>query len=355
MRKTVLGNGRVALGMSGGVDSSVAAALLRDAGYEVVGVTLRFCDAPSQQTAEADAADVCRKLGIAHTVFSATERFDERVVRPFVAGYAKGLTPSPCVGCNATCKMPSLSDAADAAGCDLVATGHYARVVDFPATGRFAVKRALDPAKDQSYMLGLLGQETLSRLMLPLGAMTKLDVRLIAADLGLSVAEKPDSQDNCFVEGDYRDFLRARGCTPRPGAIVTASGERVGTHEGLAFYTLGQRKGIGVAAPQPYYVIGKRTDENELVVGFKDETLIRGVETAPAVWQAFTPTTAPSDAMVKLRYRSEAAPCIIGPADEGGVRIELRSPRPVTAPGQYAVWYTGDTVVGAAMIKEVWQ
>lgn len=347
----------VALGMSGGVDSAVSAALLLRAGCRVLGVTCRFHDdeASVQAEAEADAAAVCALLGIPHVVRESAASFERCVVQPFVDAYAQGLTPSPCVSCNACCKMPSLLEAASEHGCDNVATGHYARIARLTRNGRFVVKTALDARKDQSYMLSLLSQEQLSRLVLPLGAMTKTDVRLIAADLGLHVAEKPESQDNCFVEGDYRDFLRERGVQDEPGDIVDRTGAVLGRHGGLANYTVGQRKGIGIAAEEPYYVVEKRAETGQLVVGFAEDTLIRAVRVRTMNWQAFESLDEPCGAMVKLRYRSRAVPCIMEPEGSGGVRIELRSPQPTTAPGQYAVLYEGDTVLGGGMIEEVEQ
>ena len=202
-------------------------------------------------------------------------------------------------------------------------------------------------------MLALLSQEQLARLVLPLGGTTKAEVRVLAADLGLPVAEKPESQDVCFIEGDYRAFLRARGVDDRPGAIVDCAGAVLGRHDGLANYTVGQRKGIGVAAPEPYYVVAKRPETSELVVGFADEARISSVLTGPVRWQALACLDGPRAASVKLRYRSRAVPCIIEPEPEGRVRAVLREPQPTTAPGQFAVFSVGDTVLGGGMIEEV--
>ena len=348
-------SGRIALGMSGGVDSAVSAALLMRAGYEVVGVTCRFRDNAATERAAADAAAVCSQLGIRHETPECVGEFERCVVEPFVSSYAAGLTPSPCVGCNARCKMPALVRVADELGCDRIATGHYARIARLSDSGRFVVKRALDARKDQSYMLSLLSQEQLARLVLPLGAMTKAEVRVIAADLGLVVAEKAESQDNCFIEGDYRPFLRARGVEDAPGDIVDRMGNVLGCHEGLANYTVGQRKGIGIAAAAPYYVVEKRAGSNELVVGFAEEALAKAVRTGRMNWQAFATLDGPRAAMAKLRYRSRATPCIIEPQNGQGVRIAMRTPQPTTAPGQYAVLYEGDTVLGGGMIEEVEQ
>ncbi|MEG1827641.1 MAG: tRNA 2-thiouridine(34) synthase MnmA [Gordonibacter sp.] len=345
--------GRVALGMSGGVDSSVSAALLMRAGYEVVGVTCRFQDNAAADAAAADAASVCAVLGIASVERTCVAAFERKVVEPFAASYANGLTPSPCVGCNALCKLPGLMAAADELGCDRVATGHYARIVQLADSGRFAVLTALDARKDQSYMLSLLSQEQLSRLVLPLGGMTKPEVRILASDLGLSVAEKPESQDVCFIDGDYREFLEQRGVVDKPGLVVDRAGVVLGRHEGLAGFTVGQRKGIGIAAAEPYFVVEKRVETGELVVGYAPEAQVVRVRVGRVNWQAIEGLEGLEDATVKLRYRSTAAPCIIEPEPEGGVRVTLRSPQPTTAPGQFAVFYRGSTVLGGGMIEEV--
>ena len=376
---------RVALGMSGGVDSSVSVEILKRAGYDVVGVTCVFQEGESSYAAARDAADVCRRMGVFHVVRDCTALFDEQVVRPFVQGYASGLTPSPCVGCNANAKFPSLLAAADDLGCDLVATGHYARIVRLretepeqepksksvsgsgpapeqeqeqeqkqePAPERYAVMAALDARKDQSYMLAMLTQEQLSRIVFPLGAMTKAEVRIIATDLGLEVADKPESQDVCFIDGDYRPFLHARGFIDVPGPIVNGRGKVLGHHEGLSNYTVGQRKGIGVSGPEPYYVIGKRVEDHALVVGCASEAKISAVVVENANWQAVPSLAKPCEAMVKLRYRSAPAACVIEPLGNGHVLVRLRSPQPTTAPGQYAVFYMGATVLGGGMIEEV--
>lgn len=387
---------RVALGMSGGVDSAVAAAVLLRAGHEVVGVTCRFQGAGASGQAERDAADVCRHLGIPHIVHRCEGLFAHQVVSPFVRAYADGLTPSPCVRCNALVKVPALMEAADACGCTAVATGHYARVAQLARPGadgradrlpgsapnsapvregaahaasgqetaapsgavpwqpgRFVVKRALDARKDQSYMLAMLGQEALSRLLLPLGGLTKAEVRIMAADLGLPVAEKAESQDICFAPQGYRALLAAHGLADEPGPIVDVHGTVLGEHAGLANYTIGQRKGIGVAAPEPYYVVAKRPQTRELVVAFADKAQMDYVVVSSPAWQAFDRLEGELHAMAKLRYRSAAGACIITPAEGGRVRVLLERPWPATAPGQYAVFSLGDTLLGGGMIEEV--
>lgn len=361
--------GSVVVGMSGGVDSSVAALALLSQGYRAVGVTCRFCDDEATAAAERDARAVCERLGIRHAVFDATEPFERCVAAPFVSDYAAGLTPSPCVGCNASCKIPGLCDAADELGCDFVATGHYARVARVPLAGapeapgegdpafRFAARTALDGSKDQSYMLSMLNQAQLSRLILPLGGMTKPAVRAAAERAGLSVARKAESQDICFLGGaqDYRAFLADRGVADSPGDIALADGTVVGRHRGLHGYTVGQRKGLGVAFREPLYVVGKDLAGNRLLVGTAAEALVSGVVTGPANWQAVRGLSGLMRAMAKLRYRSRAVACIIEPAQDGGLSVRLNEPQPTTAPGQYAVFYVGDTVIGAAVIRKVVQ
>ena len=403
----VSGKRRVVLGMSGGVDSSVAAALLQRAGYEVLGVTCLFSDDESVQQAVEDARAVAERLGIRHVVYDARALFEERVVRDFVDGYACGMTPSPCVGCNARVKIPALfaaaeqamadaddganagiADAADSAPDFFVATGHYARVAR--RRDRFAVARAADLSKDQSYMLSLLSQEQLARLVLPLGDIEggKPEVRRIAQELGLPVASKSDSQDICFIpDGNHLAFLEHRGVSAASGDIVTRDGIVVGRHDGLFCYTIGQRKGLGIGgAPEPYYVVGKDAVRNRLIVGFAHEARIDCVRLARMNWQAASPEElaarfaerGPLACSVKLRYRQHAVPCRLVPADmegdmglafvnsrgmqfkpvgvEGSIpaaTVLLDQPQTPTAPGQFAVLYDGDAVLGAGVIESV--
>lgn len=353
-------NKRIALGMSGGLDSSVAVAVLQQQGYDVVGVTCVFLAGThaddAAEGAVADARTVCERFGIPHIVRHSEALFEEKVVVPFVNSYANGLTPSPCVGCNAHAKIPELLAVADELGCDYVATGHYARVVEVgegAAPVRRAIAVAADPAKDQSYMLASLPQEQLARLVLPLGGMTKPQVREVARDLGfVELAEKPESQDICFAPQGYTQLLTERGVGFEPGPIVL-DGARVGTHEGLAKYTFGQRKGIGVAGPEPYYVVGKDVAANELRIAPAEGALVSTVLVGGLCWQALESFGGPKEAAVKLRYRSHACPCIIERAENARVLVRLGSPQPATAPGQYAVFYDGSTVLGGGVIEEV--
>lgn len=342
---------RVALGMSGGVDSSTTAALLKNAGYEVVGVTCLFCQNDSAESAIRDARIVADQLGIEHVVKDYREEFKRMVMNPFVAEYVNGNTPIPCVCCNEVCKFPALLDIADELNCEYVATGHYAQIVQDEKTGRFAVHRAADSTKDQSYMLSRLHQDQLSRILLPLGNTTKKEVRAEAHDFGLATADRPESQDVCFIPKDYRTFLAEQGVEDTPGNIVNVAGEVLGTHTGLFNYTVGQRKGIGVAAERPYYVIGKRAATNELVIGFKEQSLITEVEVKDCIWQASDIPSTPFTCGVKLRYRSQVAPCEVRPESDGSVRILLQEAQLATAPGQAAVFYDGDVILGSGIIE----
>ena len=346
----------VVVGMSGGVDSSVAAALLQRRGFEVHGVTCIFHDDENTRASVADAEAVCRTLGIEHHVHDCTEAFRTAVVEPFIGEYARARTPSPCVGCNATCKMPGLLHVADELGAHYIATGHYADIAC--VDGRFAI-RCGDESKDQSYMLSMLTQEQLSRVLFPLEGMEKPQVRAIAEDLRLPVAYKAESQDICFIEGDYVDFLHANGVGCEPGDIVAEDGRVLGHHTGLFNYTLGQRKGIGIGGvAEPLFAIGKNADRNELVVGPRSRADITAVRVSHMNWQAFDADAFAQSGqtelpcMVKLRYRQRAVGCILHPAGDRAL-IELDVPQPITSPGQYAVFYRDDMVLGAGVIDEV--
>ena len=387
---------RIVVGMSGGVDSSVAAALLQRDGWDVVGVT---CDFVLQDSSCCDARDahaVCEVLGIRHVHRDASPRFAERIIAPFCEAYASGLTPSPCPSCNACMKIPELLEVADEVGAGYVATGHYARVAR-TGEGRFAVQAAADTRKDQSYMLARLSQEQLARLVLPLGEMTKPQVRALANEWGLPVALRPDSEDLCFAPDGYRALLAEHGIPAVPGPIRNTAGRVLGTHTGLADYTIGQRSGLGIGgAPEPYYVIRKDAAENALVVGFAREAKLRAVEVTDLVWQAFAAPPENLRCTVKLRYRSSAAGCEVAalragagsfgsgafgtsaqddaegsgaaapcktadvtPIEQGSgsrpstLRVTLDEAQPLTAPGQFAVFYAGDTVLGSGMISHV--
>ena len=345
---------RIVVGMSGGVDSSVTAALLQRDGWEVVGVT---CDFVLQDSSCCDARDahaVCDVLGIRHIHRDATPRFETTVIRPFCEAYANGLTPSPCPNCNAAMKLPELFAVAEEVGATHVATGHYARVVH-TEQGRFAPQVAADTRKDQSYMLARLSQEQLSRLVLPLGEYTKPRVRAIAEELALPVAARPDSEDLCFAPDGYRALLAERGITCAPGPIVDTAGHVLGMHTGITDYTIGQRSGLGIGgAPEPYFVMEKDAAANTLTVGFAAQARMVGALITGVIWQAAPMPPTELHCSVKLRYRSTPAACIMS-ADSAGdvIRVTLDAPQALTAPGQFAVFYDGKTVLGSGMIARV--
>lgn len=340
----------IALGLSGGVDSATSAALLLSEGYRVTGITCVFQDGPDATATIEAAGAVCRHLGIDHVVYEVQDIFDQTVIQPFVQDCAAGLTPAPCVTCNRYCKIPVLCLAADELGCEKIATGHYARVVEDLDTGRFTLKRALDESKDQTYMLSLLSQEQLARLVLPLGGYTKPEVRHYAEEQGISVAHRPESQDLCFVESDYRDFLAQHGVEDVPGSIVTPDGVQVGTHTGLHRYTLGQRKGLGVAMGEPYFVVDKDAWANTLTIAPRERTLIDAVEVTSLNWMLECPT---QPCTVKIRYRSNPALAHVSPLPDQRVRVEFREPQSLTAPGQCCAFYSGSVLLGGGIIDKV--
>lgn len=316
----------------------------------MTGVTCVFQDGPATDATIEAAGAVCQHLGIDHVIYEVQEVFDRNVIQPFIQDCVAGLTPAPCVTCNRYCKIPVLCLAADELGCDKAATGHYARVVEDLDTGRFALKRALDESKDQTYMLSLLTQEQLSRLVLPLGGYTKPEVRHYAEEQGIPVAHRPESQDLCFVEGDYRDFLVQEGVEDVPGEIITSDGERVGTHAGLHRYTLGQRKGLGVAMGEPYFVIGKDAQANTVTIAPKERALIKAVEVADLNWMLESPV---EPCMVKIRYRSKPALAHVHPLPDQRVRVEFKEPQSLTAPGQCCAFYSGSVLLGGGIIDKV--
>jgi tRNA-uridine 2-sulfurtransferase len=355
--------GSVLVGMSGGVDSSVTAALLKREGYEVIGITMQiwhrssaFEDAGAMQgccTIDAvdDARRVAAALDIPYYVPNFREEFAGAVVDDFGREYLRGRTPNPCVRCNQFVRFDGLLRRADELGIDRVATGHYARVAWDAARGEWGLYRAIDPAKDQSYMLHTLEQRHLARILFPLGAMTKAETRQIARDIGLPVAEKPDSQEICFVAGgDYKAFLRQyAGATDTPGEIVDRSGAVVGTHQGVHGFTIGQRKGLGIAAERPRYVVELRPQENRVVVGDRDEAAGAGLICSRLAFTG-TPPQGSFRAGVRIRYRSAEQPATVTMVGDDEARVDFDRPVWGIAPGQLAVFHEGDRVLGGGTI-----
>ncbi len=354
----------VLVAMSGGVDSSVAALLLSQAGYRVIGMTLKtwpkeLCDTvPKSQTCCStrdieDARAVAAQLGIPFYVVEASASFKHQVMEPFVDGYARGSTPNPCVVCNRKIKCGILLEKADALGARWVATGHYARVGWDETRGRYWLRQAVDETKDQSYVLFQLAQEQLSRLLLPLGDLKKEQVRELARAAGLRVAEKPESMELCFIpDGDTQGFLRARAPEAfEPGPIVNRQGQVLGTHRGIGAYTVGQRKGLGIAHPRPLYVLELDPSSNRVTVGEEEELKTDVAQARDLFWVSIPALEAPLAAQVKIRYRSDRVPARLIPQEDGLVRVEFEQPvEGGITPGQAAVFYDGDLVLGGGWI-----
>jgi tRNA-specific 2-thiouridylase len=347
---------RIAVAMSGGVDSSVAALLLQRQGHEVCGLTMTIWPPrDGLPKAAADAAAVARHLGIAHRVVDLHSRFLAEVLGPFAAEYASGRTPNPCVICNPRVKFGHLLAAALASGAAAMATGHYVRrdARGAGASHRYFLRRGVDAGKDQSYALYGLSQEQLRLAVFPLGGLTKGDVRAMAAEAGLPVSSKPESQDLCFSQGGYREYLRER--LPEgwePGPICDRDGNVIGQHDGIAGYTVGQRRGLGVAAGEPLYVIEICPRSRTLVVGPEADLYRAGLLVTACNWMAVPELTAELRATVKIRYGGPAAPGVLTPCPDrpGTVRVAFDRPQRAITPGQAAVFYCGDVVLGGGTI-----
>lgn len=346
---------KVLTAMSGGVDSSVAAHLLVEAGYAVTGVTMRLgisreIDGDGYgRDAVDDARMVCDNLGIAHHVVDFRDCLQREVIDRFLREYCGGRTPNPCVDCNRRLKFGRLLDMARAMSFDYLATGHYARIEE---TGQgLRLMRARDQEKDQSYFLSVIRREDMPRILFPLGNITKEEVRTVAKEARLAASEHKDSQDICFVEGkDYRSFLLKAGVEEKPGPIVDVSGRRRGTHKGIAFYTIGQRRGLGIAAEEPLYVVAINAGANEVIVG-SGENLLSSTLYAGDFNRLVD--ILPEEAEAKIRYRKKASRCTVSMTAPGRVRLDFNEPQKSVAPGQAVVLYEGDLVLGGGIIEEV--
>ncbi|MGB8701968.1 MAG: tRNA 2-thiouridine(34) synthase MnmA [Thermosynechococcaceae cyanobacterium] len=351
---------KIAVGLSGGVDSSTAAAILQNNGYDVVGVTLWLMKGKGQCCSEGmvDAAQLCEQLGIEHHVVDTRNLFQENIVDYLVAGYQAGVTPLPCSQCNKAVKFgPMLRYAEETLGADKIATGHYARVQFDASTGRFQLLRAIDRQKDQSYFLYDLSQEILAKVVFPLGEQTKTDTRRVAADFDLHTADKPESQDLCLIEayGSMSTFLD-QYIRPQEGDIVDRQGQVLGHHQGVHHYTIGQRKGLGIAAAQPLYVVGLDPVLNRVIVGDRESAVQSECTVQRVNWVSIPAPSSPLRAQVQIRYRTPPVSVSVLPLETDPVlgqraKLIFDEPQFSVTPGQAAVWYDGETVLGGGIIE----
>ncbi len=341
---------KVSLGMSGGVDSSVSALVLIQSGYTVKGVTLKLFG-----SADNDAKTVCEKLNIEHKAVDLSDYFRKTVISDFISEYQNGRTPNPCIVCNEKIKFGKMLTLAENENEDFIATGHYANISE--ENGRFLLSKPKDLSKDQTYVLYGLNQHQLSRTLFPLGNLTKAEVREIAEQNGFINANKKDSQDICFVpDGDYAKFISANTNIPmKEGNFTDINGKILGTHKGLINYTVGQRKGLGIALGKPAFVVEKRTEDNTVVLGdepllFKKNVLVKNVNYIP-----FDTLKGDMNVKAKLRYRHTESDAVLHPISENEVLIEFKEPQRAPALGQSAVFYDGETVIGGGIIEKSYQ
>ena len=345
---------KVVVALSGGVDSSVAAALLKQQGYDVVGLTLRLWTDPAHAPAS-DSVTAARRtaetLNIPLHVVDIAELFHQEIVQFFLDEYARGVTPNPCVRCNRLVKWGVLLERAFALGADYLATGHYARK-RITGDGRQELLRAADHSKDQTYVLHVLTQARLERALFPVGEYPKPEIRALARDFGLPAATRRDSQDLCFLAGeDYRDFIRRNAPQiAHPGPILTRDGKSLGEHQGLAYYTIGQRKGLGVPSPVPLYVLAKEAATNTLVVGIEAELGSCELIARDVNWIAGEAPGEPLRAQVKTRYTAREAWAQVTPLAANKVDVHFDAPQRDITPGQAAVFYADDLVLGGGLI-----
>jgi len=358
---------KIVVAMSGGVDSSVAAAILKEEGYQVIGVTMQIWPSDEQAgdadrfggccgiSAVEDAKRVAYKLDILHYVMNFRDVFAQKVIADFCREYSLGRTPNPCIRCNQYIKFDALLERAKRLGADFVATGHYARIEKDEARGRYLLRKGVDRRKDQSYVLYPITQEQLGHTLLPIGSFTKERVREIAGELGLPVATKPESQEICFIpDNDYPAFLQEY--TPqavKPGPILDKEGNVLGQHRGILFYTIGQRRGLGISAREPLYVTAIDQEGDAIVVGSKQEIYEDELIASGLNWITMNEPDQPITVRAKIRYLYQEAEAKVTPLDGNQVYVKFNEPQMAITPGQAVVFYDRDTVVGGGTIEQI--